>query len=189
MTSPTSNTDDRRSINGVVPSQDGTPIGFTRTGAGPCLVLVEPVGHFRDFSAFDGLEALLVDCFSVIVYDRRGRGASTPMASRYSPQREVEDLAAIISAEAGGSAFVYGYSSGALVALHAAAAEIAIDRLAALDPPAHDQDADRPDPLTARLWNSSRPVAMTTSIRSSMRASGCRRSSSTRCEILHDGRR
>ena len=151
MTSTTSSTDRPPPSNGVVPSRDGTPISFTVTGAGPCVVLVEPVGHFRDVSAFDGVAELLADRFSVITYDRRGRGASTTMASPYSPQREVEDLAAIIDVAAGGSAFVYGYSSGALVALHAAAAAVAIDGLAVLEPPLHDQDAMLPDPLTSRL--------------------------------------
>ena len=80
---------------------------------------MEAAGHFRGFSSFDGLAPLLAEAFTVYRYDRRGRGASgdTPP---YAPEREVEDLEALI-AEAGGPAHVYGYSSGALLALHTAA--------------------------------------------------------------------
>lgn len=130
-------------------SRDGTVIEFSQQGHGPVVVLVEPVGHFRQCSAFGGLAALLASHFSVVTYDRRGRGNSTDTAP-YSPQREVEDLSAVI-AGTGGSAFVYGFSSGALLALHSATAGAPIERLAVLEPPVRDFDAPRPDPLTARL--------------------------------------
>ncbi len=138
-----------REKTGSVFSADGTAIGFAIEGAGPLLVLVEPVGHFREFSAFDALVPLLAAHFLVVTYDRRGRGSSAD-AAPYSPQCEVEDLAAII-AEFGDSAFVYGYSSGALLALHAAAAGIGIERLVVLEPPLHEPCVERPDPLTTRL--------------------------------------
>jgi pimeloyl-ACP methyl ester carboxylesterase len=64
---------------GPVARWDGD-LGFPRTGVGPVLVLVEPVGHFRQFSAFDGLAALLGAQSSVITYDRRGSGASDATA-------------------------------------------------------------------------------------------------------------
>jgi pimeloyl-ACP methyl ester carboxylesterase len=132
-----------------VRSVDGTRIAFDRTGNGPPLVLVEAAGHFRAFSSFDGLTPLLAPDFTVITYDRRARGESgdTPP---YVPAREVEDLAALID-EAGGPAHVYGYSSGALLGLHAAAAGLPIGRLALLEPPLQDDDAPRPDPLTGEL--------------------------------------
>ena len=130
----------------TVVSADGTQIGFDRSGSGPPLLLVEPAGHFRGFSSFDGLAPLLAEEFTVYRYDRRGRGESgdTPP---YAPEREVEDLTALIT-EAGGRASLYGYSSGALLALHAAAREVAIDRMVLLEPPLQEDDAVRPDPLT-----------------------------------------
>lgn len=130
-------------------SADGTPIAFSAEGNGPPLILVEPAAHFRAFSAFTGLVPLLIDRFTVITYDRRGRGESGD-APDYMPLREVEDLDAIIAA-IGGPVFAYGYSSGALLALHAAAAGSAIRALALLEPPV---ELDRPptgDPLTQEL--------------------------------------
>ncbi len=100
-------------------SEDGTPIAFQRTGSGPALILVEPAGHYRALSAFDDLVPLLTPDFTVCRYDRRGRGESGDTLP-YSPDREVEDLAVLVDA-LGGQAFAYGYSSGALLALHAAA--------------------------------------------------------------------
>ncbi|HEX6557606.1 MAG TPA: alpha/beta hydrolase, partial [Ktedonobacteraceae bacterium] len=64
------------------------------------------------------LAARLAPHFSVFAYDRRGRGESGDSAP-YAVEREVEDLEALII-EAGGSAFVFGHSSGAALALEAA---------------------------------------------------------------------
>lgn len=118
---------------GTVTSKDGTSIAFEQTGGGPALVLVDAALHYRRFSSFGGLIPLLAPGFTVYHYDRRGRGASTDTAP-YAVEREVEDLAALID-RAGGTAFVYGFSSGALLALHAAAAGLAIPKLAVLEPP------------------------------------------------------
>jgi pimeloyl-ACP methyl ester carboxylesterase len=130
-------------------SRDGTIISFSRAGSGPALVLVEPAGHFRELSAFGALVPLLTSAFTVYTYDRRGRGQSSDTLP-YAPEREVEDLEALIE-EAGGHAFLYGYSSGALLALHAAAKGASIDRLALLEPPLQEDSATRPDPLTGQL--------------------------------------
>ena len=94
---------------GSVRSADGTTIAFERTGAGPALILVDAAGHYRDFSSFGTLTALLAADFTVFTYDRRGRGRSTDTLP-YAIEREVDDLAALI-AGAGGSAFLYGVSS------------------------------------------------------------------------------
>ena len=110
----------------TVRSADGTPIAVVRTGSGPPLVLVHAAGQFRGFSSFDGLIDLLAPAHTVYHYDRRGRGDSGDTAS-YAVRREVEDLAAVIDA-AGGTAFVHGFSSGGLVALHASASGLAIRR-------------------------------------------------------------
>ena len=134
---------------GEVVSADGTVIGWQRTGSGPALILVEAAGHFRDFSSFGALTVMLASHFTVYSYDRRGRGLSTDTAP-YTVAREVEDLQAMISL-AGGSAFVYGFSSGALLALHAAAAELSIDRLAVLEPPINDVASESPNDFTAEL--------------------------------------
>jgi pimeloyl-ACP methyl ester carboxylesterase len=132
-----------------VRSSDGTRIAFDRLGDGPPVVLVEAAAHYRDFSSFGGLAPLLAREFTVYVYDRRGRGESTD-TTPYAPEREVEDLDALI-AEAGGSAQLYGYSSGALLALRAAAQGLPVGRLAVLEPPLRDDGAATPDPLTKEL--------------------------------------
>jgi pimeloyl-ACP methyl ester carboxylesterase len=132
-----------------VQSADGARIAFDKVGDGPPLILIEPAGHYREFSAFSGLVPLLAPEFTVYAYDRRGRGRSTDMPT-YAPEREVEDIDALITA-AGGSALVYGYSSGALLALRAAADGLPIRRLALLEPPLQDDGSVSPSPLTREL--------------------------------------
>ena len=85
-----------------VRSEDGTAIAFDRVGEGPPIVLV--LGAFNDRATGAPLVAVLQDRFSIVTYDRRGRGDSgdTPP---YAVEREVEDLQAIIE-EVDGSASV-----------------------------------------------------------------------------------
>ncbi len=97
-------------------SKDGTTIAFDRSGQGPALILVAPASATR--MALAGLAAALAPDFTVFAYDRRGRGDSTD-TQPYAAEREVEDLDAVTD-EAGGSAFVFGHSSGAVLALEAA---------------------------------------------------------------------
>jgi pimeloyl-ACP methyl ester carboxylesterase len=133
-----------------VRSADSTRLAFDRSGEGPPLILVEAALHYRDFSSFGGLAPLLSRELAVYSYDRRGRGESTD-TTPYSPDREVEDLEALI-AKAGGSAHLYGYSSGALLALRGAAHGLSIGRLALLEPPLQDDGAGSPDSdLTTEL--------------------------------------
>jgi pimeloyl-ACP methyl ester carboxylesterase len=118
----------------TVKSADGTPIAFETTGKGPPLILVG--GAFCDrFAPASGtpLAALLAHRFTVLSYDRRGRGDSgdTPPHER---SLEVEDLAALITA-VGGSAFVFGNSSGGLLALDAAVRGLPIPKLVLYEPP------------------------------------------------------
>lgn len=129
-------------------SADGTPIAYGFEGTGEPLVLVEPAAHHRGFSAYDGVRPLLAERFTVYEYDRRGRGASGD-ADEYEPDREVEDLEALI-ASIGRPVHVYGYSSGALLALRAAARPLPITRLALLEPPLQEPGAE-PDPLADEL--------------------------------------
>jgi pimeloyl-ACP methyl ester carboxylesterase len=135
---------------GMVASTDGTAIAYQRVGAGPVLILVDCAGHYREFSSFDGLEGLLARHFTVYQYDRRGRGDSgdTPP---YAVDRELEDLAALIDV-AGGSAHLYGFSSGGLLALHAAASGLPIGRMALLEPPIEtNEDPSAQTAFTAEL--------------------------------------
>ncbi|SEF63092.1 Lysophospholipase, alpha-beta hydrolase superfamily [Thermomonospora echinospora] len=114
-----------------VTSRDGTPIAVERRGDGPPLISVG--GAFNDRSAGAPLAELLAARFTVYCYDRRGRGDSGD-TQPYAVGREIEDLQAVI-ADAGGSACVYGMSSGAALALEAAARGSAITRLALFEPP------------------------------------------------------
>lgn len=99
-------------------SKDGTPIAYDRDGSGPALILVDGALCYRASGPAKPLAALLTKTFTVFTYDRRGRGESGDAGS-YSIEREVEDLDAILQ-EAGGSAYVYGISSGAALTLEAA---------------------------------------------------------------------
>jgi pimeloyl-ACP methyl ester carboxylesterase len=114
-----------------VVSKDGTRIAFDRHGEGQPIILV--VGAFNERSTGTPLATFLAPHFAAYTYDRRGRGDSGDTAP-YAVEREIDDLAALI-AEAGGSAAVFGYSSGATLALQAAAADLAIDKLALYEPP------------------------------------------------------
>ena len=100
----------------TVTSKDGTRIAFEQTGAGPVVIVV--TGALADRTGTRPLARHLVEHFTVINYDRRGRGTSTD-AQPYAVAREVEDIEALIDAT-GGSAFVFGVSSGAVLALEAA---------------------------------------------------------------------
>src|SRR4051794_26783520 len=95
----------------TVRSADGTAIAFDTAGDGPPLVVVN--GALSDRTAPASLAAVLAAGFAVHTYDRRGRGASGDHGP-YAVEREIEDLAAVIAA-AGGDAFVFGHSSGAVL--------------------------------------------------------------------------
>jgi pimeloyl-ACP methyl ester carboxylesterase len=125
-------------VTNLVKSADGTQIAYDRLGSGPLVVLVSGMFSYRP--AFQEEAEQLAKRFTVLNYDRRGRGESgdTPP---YAREREVEDLAALIEAE-GGSAMVYGRSSGAGLALNAAASGLPITRLALFEPPYGPDDQD-----------------------------------------------
>jgi pimeloyl-ACP methyl ester carboxylesterase len=123
-----------------VASADWTKVAFVRLGEGPPVILVSGASTTRAIHA--ELAELLGRDFTVFNYDRRGRGDSgdTPP---YAVEREVEDLDALIS-EAGGSAGVFGNSSGAVLALRAAAARLPVSKLALWEAPFMlDPDAPR----------------------------------------------
>ncbi|MFC9851584.1 alpha/beta fold hydrolase [Streptomyces prasinus] len=132
-----------------VVSADGTEIAFERSGSGPAVVLV--ASALADRSDTTALAALLARHFTVVNYDRRGRGASGD-APAYAPEREVEDIAALIE-HLGGSASLFGSSSGAVLALRAAAAGVNVDRLALYEPPfvVAEGDDGPPEDLARRI--------------------------------------
>lgn len=113
-----------------VVSRDGTTIAYKRTGDGPPVVLVN--GALRDHKVWDALVPDLAKHCATYVFDRRGRGQSGD-APEYVIQREIEDIEAVIGA-AGGKAVVFGGSSGANLALHAAVAGASISKLALHEP-------------------------------------------------------
>lgn len=110
----------------LVESADRTRIAFDRSGGGPPLVIV--LGAFCDRSTSKPLATLLAASYTVYEYDRRGRGDSGNGVP-CSIEREVEDLAAVIAAT-GQPPFVYGHSSGGILALEAAARGVEMRGLA-----------------------------------------------------------
>jgi pimeloyl-ACP methyl ester carboxylesterase len=141
---------------GTATSADGTPIAWASTGSGPVVVTVDPALGSSASRQSEALVAVLAEAFTVVTYDRRGRGGSGDTAP-YDVAREVEDLAAVAAATAAAGAlpYVYGLSSGGLLALQAAAAGVPMARLAVFEPPLPDDVATRPggwvDPLTREL--------------------------------------
>ncbi len=118
-------------------SKDRTPIAFDQAGQGPPLILV--MGAFNDRATAAPLAAALAANFSVLRYDRRGRGDSGDAAA-YAVEREVEDIEALLRT-AGGTASLFGYSSGAALALEAAAQGLPIAKLALYElPPAQSPE-------------------------------------------------
>ncbi len=114
-----------------VQSKDGTTIAFDQLGAGAPLVLV--AGASCDRSIDVPIAEALAKNFTVLNYDRRGRGDSDDTLP-YAVDREIEDIAVLVDA-AGGSATVVGLSSGAALAAEAAAAGLSIDALVMWEPP------------------------------------------------------
>lgn len=112
-------------------SADGTMIAYERSGDGPPIILVG--GAFNDRSTTRALASALTSDFTAYSYDRRGRGDSGD-SGPYAVQREIEDIAALIRA-AGGSAYLYGLSSGAILAGYATADGLPVTGLALFEPP------------------------------------------------------
>lgn len=124
-------------------SRDGTSIAFDQSGQGPALILV--ASALADRSGAARLAGLLAGHFTVINYDRRGRGASGDTLP-YAVDREIEDIEALID-HAGGSAFLFGSSSGAVLAIEAAARLPAkVVKLAVYEPPFIVDDTRPPVP-------------------------------------------
>jgi pimeloyl-ACP methyl ester carboxylesterase len=123
-----------------VTSRDGTSIDIEVTGDGPPVALVS--GGSVDRQSNAPLAAELSKGFTVFNYDRRGRGESTDTPP-YAIDREIEDIEAVI-AGAGGSAHLYGSSSGAALAMYAAASGLPVTKLALWEPPFIIDESKRP---------------------------------------------
>ena len=128
-----------------VTSKDGSSIAYDRFGAGPAVILVGGALGYRRFKKMEQLARLLAERCTVINYDRRGRGDSTEVKP-FALEREIEDIAALIEAE-GGSASLWGWSSGGALALRAAGAGIGVERLSVYEVPfIVTPEATRPTP-------------------------------------------
>lgn len=118
-------------VKNAVRSADGTTIGYRQYGSGPGLILVH--GGMQAAQHLSALAAALADQFQVLVPDRRGRGSSGAETTGSGLRQEVEDLQALIAAT--GARFLFGHSSGALIALRTALVTPAIERAALYEPP------------------------------------------------------
>lgn len=130
----------------TITSEDGTKIAFDQAGSGPVVILVAGAIQHR---AFDQETAYLADLlapyFTVVNYDRRGRGESGD-TQPYAPAREIEDIQALID-DGGGAAYLYGMSSGAALAMEAAnALGSKVKKLAMYEAPFND------DPKARQRW-------------------------------------
>jgi pimeloyl-ACP methyl ester carboxylesterase len=102
-----------------VTSKDGTKIAFEEFGHGPAAILVDGAMGYRGFMGMTPLAAELANDLRAVAYDRRGRGDSDD-THPFAVEREIEDIEALID-DVGGPIFLYGSSSGAVLALRAAA--------------------------------------------------------------------
>jgi pimeloyl-ACP methyl ester carboxylesterase len=130
-TGRTVNTPKRPFETGVVNSADGTPIGYRRLGAGPGLIVIS--GGYLAAQHYMRLASALADGFTLYVPDRRGRGVSGPPGDRYGMDRECEDVAALLAES--GAEFLFGHSSGGLIALQAGRTLSQVSKLAVFEPP------------------------------------------------------
>jgi pimeloyl-ACP methyl ester carboxylesterase len=129
-------------VTDTVLAVDGTALAVDTVGRGAPVVLIG--GALNDRSTVAGLAEQLATRFTVLTYDRRGRGASGDESRDYAVDDEVGDLAGVL-AHAGGRACVFGHSSGAVLALEAANRGLPIDRLAVYEPP-FSAEPDQPLP-------------------------------------------
>ena len=121
-------------------SADGTAIAYECAGDGPPLVV--SVGAFCTRQTFVAPEDLR-QRFTVVTYDRRGRGDSGDIQP-FAAEREYEDLAAVAAAVGPQPPFAFGHSSGAAIALRAAAAGLPLAGIVAYEAPFTDEDTPRP---------------------------------------------
>lgn len=119
--------------NRTTTSRDGTTIAFTKRGSGPPLIIVDGAFCYRENGPATELASLLAQHFTVLTYDRRGRGGSGDTAP-YTAEREIDDLRAL-AREAGTAPFVVGISSGGALILQAVASGVSVRKIALYEPP------------------------------------------------------
>ena len=112
-------------------SKDGTTIGYYRLGQGPGIILIQ--GAMGTAQNFMELGEVLADIFTVYIPDRRGRGLSDDNGADYSIQKEVEDIETLLNKT--GASYIFGLSSGALIALQATLNLPAIRKAVIYEPP------------------------------------------------------
>lgn len=126
----------------TVTSKDGTTIAYDKQGEGPALIVVDGALTTRMSGSKPQLVSLLSAQLTVYTYDRRGRGDSGDTLP-YAVAREIEDIDAMIG-EAGGTAALYGHSSGGSLALEAAVALGGkVCKLAIYEAPYNNDPAER----------------------------------------------
>jgi pimeloyl-ACP methyl ester carboxylesterase len=125
----------------TVTSADGTVIAYDRVGEGPVLIVC--VGAFCTRTTFVAPGDLALQ-FTVVTYDRRGRGGSGDVGP-LAAEREYEDLAAVAAATGAGAPFVFGHSSGAAIALRAVAAGLPVAGVVAYEAPFGNDDTPVPE--------------------------------------------
>lgn len=123
-------------------SKDGTRIAYEKSGTGPVLIMIDPAGGYHGWRPMADLIPLLDSHFTVVTYDRRGRGYSTDTLP-YSADRELDDLEALIDA-VGGPVHLFGFSSGAVLNLLAAARGLPVSKIISLEPPLESYDEPLP---------------------------------------------
>jgi pimeloyl-ACP methyl ester carboxylesterase len=131
----------------TVTSADGTVIGYDRVGEGPVLIVC--VGALCTRTTFVAPPDLARQ-FTVVTYDRRGRGDSDAPGvpgdpGPFAAKREYEDLAAVATATGTPPPFLFGHSSGGAIALRAAAAGVPVAGIVAYEAPFGNDETPRPD--------------------------------------------
>jgi len=127
-------------------SHDGTAIAYDKHGEGPVLILVDGALTVHSSGSASELTKLLAPRFTVYGFDRRGRGGSGDTLP-YAVDREIDDIEALID-RAGGSAFLYGHSSGGPLAMLAAIRLVSkVSKIALYEPPYNN------DPGVQESWS------------------------------------
>jgi pimeloyl-ACP methyl ester carboxylesterase len=125
-------------------SADGTTIAYqtySSGGDGPEIVFVGGATQRKE-DWTELAQALAEAGFTAVTYDRRGRGDSSD-TTPYAVEREIEDLAAVITAT-GGAAGVHGQSSGGALANRAAVASPTITSLSTFETPYRVGEGPKP---------------------------------------------
>lgn len=138
------------SCSGTATSADSTELKWELEGTGPALLMIDPILVGRAQSPITELAEQLRDRFAVCRFDRRGKGESTDVG-QYFPEREVDDLRAVIQdAGIGPAPIVFGFSSGGSLALFSAVEpkNISMSSLVVVEPPV---DLPSPDNVIAEI--------------------------------------